>query len=83
VAIESEVAETWNAFVRIWVVPVLSVAFDKVAIDASSPSTALLSAAAANESSSQENVRAETFSERIMLKKGVSVGVMSEIQMFI
>ena len=58
---------------------VRSVAGLRVAIDASAPSTAALFAAFANESSSQEYVLAETFSDRIMLNIGVSVGVISEM----
>ena len=58
---------------------VRSVAGLRVAIDASAPSTAALSAAAESESSSQEYVRAETFSDRIRLNIGVSVGVISEM----
>jgi len=56
-----------------------SVALVRVAIDASAPSTFALSAAAARESSNQEKLRAETFSDRIRLNMGVSVGVISEM----
>jgi len=58
---------------------VRSVAGLRVAIDASAPSIAALFAAFARLSSSQEYVLAETFSDRIMLNIGVSVGVISEM----
>lgn len=79
VATASELAETKKALLSICVVRFRCVAGDKVAKDASAPSTILLSAAAARESSKKLNVLAETFSDLIMLKNGVSVGVISEI----
>ena len=44
----SAVAETWNALVKIWVLPVFIVVAVSVAIEGSAPSTALLSAGLAH-----------------------------------
>ena len=75
----SAVADTWKALVRIWVVPVRMVVGDRVAIDGSAPSTALLSAAFASVSSMYSYTRAETLVGLIMVYMGQSDGVIFEM----